>query len=109
MAANESKLGSLHDIVADTLLEALKGEVLPGYIDPETGEEVPEKRLPPSAAIIAAATKFLKDNNITCAPSEDNSLGELQQIMEARVAKKASRQDLLDAMSQAQFLSTRPN
>lgn len=86
MAASEDKLGKLHDKVADVLLEALDGEILPGY---DNGDEiVPDKRMLPSAAIIAAATKFLKDNEITCVPAENNALGALEQKMQERRARR---------------------
>jgi hypothetical protein len=78
MAADERTLGGLHEKVTEALNQALDGDVIPGYteVNEATGEvtQVPDRKLPPSAAIIAAATKFLKDNNITCAPSEDNAV-----------------------------------
>jgi hypothetical protein len=102
MAASETKLGLLHDKVAEVLMEALEGEVLPGFTD-DDGEVTPDKRLPPSAAIIAAATKFLKDNEITCTPADNNTLGELEKRMEARRSKRsASVFDLDEARAAAQ-------
>lgn len=112
MAANEKTLGNLHDKVARVLSDALDGDELPEVIDDETGEVIaPAKRLAPSAAIIAAATKFLKDNNITCVPTEDNALGELQRKMEERRNKRVriSEADILDAKHQAGFLGGLPN
>lgn len=110
MAANEDVLGKLHTAVAEALSVALEGDLLPGYTDEETGEEVEAKRLPPSAAIIQAATKFLKDNNITCTPSKDNALGELEEKMLARQRKRtASKLDLATATEQTGFLSGLPN
>lgn len=113
MAADETALGALHTKVAEVLNLALEGEELPGYTDEETGEVFPAKRLAPSAAIIAAATKFLKDNNITCAPSQDNALGELEAKMRERDAKRANKLDLAQAqkdMASTQgFLSVLPN
>lgn len=91
MAANESKLGLLHEKVAEILIEAMEGDILPGYEDDETGEVVPPKKIPPSAALITAATQFLKNNNITCAPSQDNKLGELEEAMKARQQARAKR------------------
>lgn len=90
MAATEQILGELHAKVATVLADALDGEELPGYTDPESGEVYEPKRLKPSAAIIAAATKFLKDNEITCTPSESNAIGELEQKMQARREKRAA-------------------
>lgn len=105
MAADERRLGALHEAITSALLEACKGEVLPGYTDPETGEEVPDKVLPPSAAILAVGAKFLKDNQITCVPAKDNQLGELEEILKARQHKRANRGDFQAATDQAGFLT----
>lgn len=107
MAATEKRLGELHHKVTEVLIVALEGETLPGYTDPETDEIVPDKQLPPSAAIIAAATKFLKDNEITCAPSEDNALGELEKKMaERRNKRRPQPVDLADAAREAGFMGS---
>lgn len=98
MAASETRLGALHEKVTEVLMVALDGEVLPGYEDGDT--VIPDKVIPPSAAIIAAATKFLKDNEITCVPSENNALGELEQKMAARRARRGNVIDF-DAAAQA--------
>lgn len=109
MAATEKKLGLLHEKVADVLIEALEGDLIPGYTEenPATGEitEVPDRRLPASAAIIAAATKFLKDNAITCTPSEENALGALESKLKERQARRASKFELRDAAKDAGFMS----
>lgn len=85
MAANEDLLGKLHSAVANVLLEAMKGQTLPGYSD-EDGNEVEAQVLPPSASVMTVAAKFLKDNNITCEPSDDNELGALAAVMSRRQA-----------------------
>ena len=54
----EEILKSLFDAVADDLLTKIK-----------SGEAKP--------ADLAVAVKFLKDNNITCLPTDSNPLGEL--------------------------------
>ena len=59
---NTDKLGTLFDAVADELITKIK-----------TGEAKP--------ADLAVAVKFLKDNNITCVPTDENSLGELMKNM----------------------------
>lgn len=51
--ASENELGALHKLVAVMLKDRIKGELC-------------------TAADINAAIKFLKDNNITCAPSADH-------------------------------------
>lgn len=106
MSATEKKLGALHEKVADVLIDALDGEELPGYTDPETGEVVEAKRMLPSAAIIAAATKFLKDNEITCVRDQSNALGELESKMAERRARRASMTviDMEQARKDAAFM-----
>lgn len=99
MAANETVLGKLHDAVAKVLTEAMQGQQVEGYIDPDTGEAVEGQVIPPSAALITVAAKFLKDNNITCEPAADNELGALQKIMEDR--QKNLRGAKLDAADRA--------
>lgn len=105
MAANEDLLGKLHEAVTGVLLQAMDGEVLPGYTNPETGEEIPEKKMLPSAAIIAAATKFLKDNEITCVPSGNSKLADLKQQLKERRELRMSREDRMAAQESAGFLS----
>jgi len=56
------KLNTLFDAVADELLTKIK-----------TGEAKP--------ADLAVAVKFLKDNNITCVPTDGNSLEALMKTM----------------------------
>lgn len=109
MAADEKALGELHNKVAEVLTIALDGDELPGYVDEETGEEVPAKKLPPSAAILAVAAKFLKDNQITCVPSKDNALGELEEKLRNRNAAKTSKVDFAAASEQMGFLNGLPN
>jgi hypothetical protein len=113
MAADERVLGAMHTAVAEVFIEALKGQEMPGYTDPDSGEVFAPTKMLPSAAILQAATKFLKDNNITCAPSESNKLGELEGLMKARkdaaAVRKATRMDLADAAEQTGFLRGLPN
>lgn len=103
MAANEDFLGLLHDATAKALMAKLKGtEVL----DPDTGEVA--HVILPTAADIQAAAKFLKDNNITCAPSDDNKLGELRDALadrnKRRETRRATRQELSEASREASFI-----
>lgn len=105
MSATEKRLGELHAKVAEVLIDALEGEELPGYTDPETDEVIEPKKIAPSAAIIAAATKFLKDNEITCQPSENNALGELEKKMaERRQRRAANVVDFDEAKANAGFM-----
>lgn len=102
MAANEDILGKLHDMTATALMALLDGTPILN----EEGVEV--GRMMPTAAVIQAAAKFLKDNNITCAPSEDNKMGELRDALDEknkrREQRRASRAELAEASQEAGFL-----
>lgn len=88
MAASEEILGALHDAVTRALLSKV-----------ESGEA--------TAAEYAAAIKLLKDNNITCMPQDDNVLGELEDKLKQRSAKrtKINQADIDAAMAQMEFLN----
>lgn len=113
MAANEKALGNLHEKLSQVLVECLEGDVLPGYTDDETGEVFPEKRLPPSAAIMTVAAKFLKDNNITCAPSATNAIGAVADLTARQKARAerlaATKADYAAAEEGMDFMSGMPN
>jgi len=102
VAANEDKLGTLHDQVADVLLDLLKGQELTD----EEGKVI--GTIKPTAATVQAAAKFLKDNNITCAPSDDNKMGELRDALaeknQRREQRRATRAELAEAKESAGFL-----
>lgn len=79
MTATEGKLGDLHDKVADVLIGALdRSEKLATA----TGEEVFPIEVNP--ALISVATKFLKDNEITCQAGEGSKTQELQEQLNKR-------------------------
>lgn len=91
MSASENALGALHTKLAEVLSSALDGQQMPDYEDPETGEVVKGAKLEPSAAIMTATIQFLKNNNITCAPGEDNAMGELTEKMRKRQERREAR------------------
>ena len=66
---NTEKLNTLFDAVTEELLMKIK-----------SGEAKP--------ADLAVAVKFLKDNNITCVPTDGNSLEELMKSMPFRAEDK---------------------
>lgn len=75
MAATENDLGELHNELARVLTKIVGADGA-------------------SAAHLAVAAKFLKDNNITCTPAADNALGELEKALaERRQRAKLSAQD----------------
>jgi hypothetical protein len=88
-AATEDKLGELHSKVADVMLKALDNydqfnekELQRTSDDEDAGPALP---LEPSAALIGAITKFLKDNDITCNTKASPAMTKLQD----QLAKKA--------------------
>ncbi len=87
----------------------LDGTELPTGEQDDDGNEIKTK-LPPSAAVLTSAIQFLKNNNITCSPSKDNALGELEEKMAARRAKRvqAGSIDLEAAKKDAKFLAGMP-
>ncbi len=74
-AASESKLGTLHDKLADCFTQALDGEV----VISGDGEEVV---LPPSPQMLNSCRAFLKDNDIIAIPTEDNRVGNLDKKLQ---------------------------
>lgn len=99
MSASEKQLADLHAQLARVMATALEGTPVEGYEDPETGEYVEGTTIPPSASVMTVVAKFLKDNEITCRPDEDNELGELQRLMEERQRKLRG----LDSIDRAQI------
>lgn len=111
MSASEGALGALHTKLAEVLAEALDGQVLPAVVD-EDGQVLQEEtKMPVSGAVLTATIQFLKNNNITCAPSDDNALGELKRKMQERQERREARKakpdatDLAAATEQATWLS----
>ena len=71
----ETQLVSLHEVVAKVI--AVQMEQTEEYLDEEGNLNVAYTASP---ALISVATKFLKDNSITCAIEEDENLGKLEAI-----------------------------
>jgi hypothetical protein len=112
MAASEGALGELHDKVATTLSKMLDGKVLPAVTDEDGNVLQEEVVMEPSAAVLTASIQFLKNNNITCAPGENNALGELEAKMRKRQEQRANKGqpnviDFEAAREDANFLSGR--
>lgn len=77
-AAPEEKLGSLHSLIADTLIEQLEGTPIQ---DVETGEIIGREIDP---RIISAAISFLRDNKITKNPFLDEKISEIEERLASR-------------------------
>jgi ABC-type uncharacterized transport system substrate-binding protein len=83
--ANEELLGKLHSLVTNTFIHKVQVRAVTRM--DKDGNAV-EETIEPSSSDLAAAVAFLKNNNITCAPNDDNALGELQKLMDARNARR---------------------
>ena len=96
--ATEDQLAKLHNRVAETMIAALDqadraAHLLIKYtVDEET--ELPsdvrkflEDSQEVNPSLLTSATKFLKDNNISCDPAEDEHLSDL----ESRLKKKKTK------------------
>lgn len=102
MAASEKVLGDLHDKVAQALTKAVEGTTIPAV-----GDE-PEQYFAPSPAMLMAALKMLKDNNITAVADKGSHLANLQDAMAKRREKRrlsnVTPEDLDAAEEQADFM-----
>lgn len=96
MAATENALQDLHAQIARSLTEAVKPQEV-------TDEDGAVRVLPPSAAHLAAAITFLKNNNITASPSTNKALAELSDALAARRKKKVAPAALQEAEEQLAF------
>ena len=92
MAASEKTLGDLHEKVAKALTEQVEG-----YEEPvlnEEGEEVATKLVRPSPSLLTAAIAFLKNNNITADPEQNEALATLNKRLAEKRKGKANQLDL---------------
>lgn len=92
MAATDKTLGALHEAVAQSLLK-----MVAGYVDAEGN------MVYPTAAELGAAITFLKNNNITAAPTDDNALGELERKLKEKQQGRATPGSALLAAALADF------
>ena len=81
MAASEAALGDLHKELAVALTQEVKGVI----VTDDNGSRVVR-----SASMISAAVAFLKNNNISCDPSENAELANLGKALAARRKNRAS-------------------
>lgn len=78
MAATEDKLRKLHELVADSFINRIEDDI--------------NDNLPTDAATLAAAAKFLKDNNVSADPVDNGQLDELRKKMTERSAANKNAQ-----------------
>jgi hypothetical protein len=93
--ASDSTLGLIHNLTAEWAISLLEGKATAAVVDKETGE-VTQVPIRPSAADIAVIRAFLKDNNITCVPSDDNAIGRLQKTLEDKQNRRKPTLPKLD-------------
>lgn len=77
--AKNDVLGSLHEKLAQVMLEALDGEE---FVDPESGETSKFKATNP--ALFTAVAKFLKDNDIVAVPETEDAIASLRERLAAK-------------------------
>jgi len=80
--ASEDKLGIVHDLMTEVALGILRAT--------EKCEDGTVIALKPSAADMAWIRAFLKDNDITCAPGQDNAIGKLKEELAKQRAARQS-------------------
>ena len=92
MAASEELLGMIHEATARTFAQMVQPRQAPVM---KAGEPVLDEEgqpimmtVYPTAAELAAATTFLKNNSITCKPGEDSAVAELEAAMNKRREKR---------------------
>lgn len=88
MAPDSTKLNNLFDLVTDAFIDKVRGGEQ--TIVNKDGDEV-TVQLKPTAAELAAAVTFLKNNNITATPADDNKLGELESMVKERAERRRAR------------------
>jgi len=85
--STEQELSALHGEVARVLSTQLRETIT--VIDEATGEQ--QELLTATPAVVSAAIKFLKDNDITASIEEDENLGELEEMLAAKRNKRKLR------------------
>lgn len=91
MAATDNELQELHAQVARSLTAAITPQEVEGVV------------IPPSAAHIAAAITFLKNNSITASPQGNKALTDLADQLAARRKKRIAPSALQEAEEQLAF------
>ena len=87
MKASEDKLAKLHSMVAEVLTDQLS---VKRELDPElegTGADGSAEVYSASPALLAAAMKFLKDNDITCDIKTNDNMTKLQDTLSKKQKK----------------------
>lgn len=78
MAGSLEKLGRLHELITDSFIARIEDDM--------------NENLPTDAATLAAAAKFLKDNDVSADPAEAGKLDELREQMIKRSKENKANQ-----------------
>lgn len=93
-AASTSELAELHQTLAKTLQRIISIETKSELVPNKDGElEVVEVDFVTPSAVLAVAAKFLKDNDITADPDNDDAMDELDAILQGRKKERTSVND----------------
>ncbi len=84
--STEEELSSLHGAIARVLKTQIEEEIT---ITDEDGNQ--QTIMNASPATLGVAIKFLKDNNITASVEDDSNLGELEDLLKEKRAKRQLR------------------
>ena len=89
--ASDKELSVLHKQVASAFSQALQAKEEAQQLLDEHGSELPdavkwflEKYAVPNPSLLAAATKFLKDNNITCVIEDSAELSNTARLLQEK-------------------------
>lgn len=85
--STEQELSELHGTVARVLKTQLTETI--EVTNEDTGEK--EVLLTATPAVLSAAIKFLKDNDITASVAEDENLGDLEELLAQKRNKRKLR------------------
>ena len=101
-AASERALADLHSQLAKSMTKSLQQTEIAELLLVEYRDELPKRVVKfledastASPALLAAISKFLKDNEITCQPDEDEGMSVLEQTLKNK-RRKVSDIDLMD-------------
>ena len=96
-AASESKLGSLHNKMAEVMGNALDQlelqqeaykKAVETAIEEDNPEAMPAAEPNLNPALLSVIARFLDSNKITCVPEAGNTMGELERKLAAKRERK---------------------
>lgn len=102
--ATDKQLGELHGKLAQSMLRALNAAddaqiLLDNHSDelPDAVVDFLEKQAGASPALLTAISKFLKDNDITCATEDSETMTDLEKRLQNKSRKRVGNVVTLDA------------